>query len=151
MNTLLKVLLPPIISLAVFFFILRFTGVYSNFKFDEIGNGHLTGLMTFYWYALPLLFADATLTQLLIVVPLCEYLKNTPLILKVSIAMDMIIVCLLFAVGISYAIGDETTGMEHFVKLLTFMTGIQVLYWIINLSILQALSKSFIGNNGSGS
>lgn len=140
MKKLLRVLLPPFVGFAIFFMAVRYSGLYFTLKFNEIGSGGLTGFMSYFRYALPLLFTDAVLTQLLITVPLYGYLKGKTMALKLSVGLDMFIVCLLFASLIGYAIYDETDSVLCLAKVITFLTGIQFLYWTINLLVLRCLS-----------
>lgn len=140
MKKLLRVLLPPFVGFAIFFMAVRYSGLYFTLKFNEIGSCGLTGFMSYFRYALPLLFTDAVLTQLLITVPLYGYLKGKTMALKLSVGLDMFIVCLLFASLIGYAIYDETDSVLCLAKVITFLTGIQFLYWTINLLVLRCLS-----------
>ncbi|HEY4324968.1 MAG TPA: hypothetical protein VGN20_13315 [Mucilaginibacter sp.] len=139
MRKLLKVILPPFVGFAVFFIAVRYSTLYFTLKISEMGQGNLTSFMAFYRYTLPLLFTVAVLTQLLIINPVFRSLKSKSNFDKVNGTIDLSFICFLFALGISYAISDTHDSTRHFFKLLIFMTSVQLVYWIINLSILRLL------------
>jgi hypothetical protein len=139
MRKLLKVILPPFVGFAVFFIAIRYSTLYFTLKINEMGQGNLTSFMAFYRYTLPLLFTVGVLTQLLIVNPIFRSFKGKSAFVKLNGAIDLSFVCLLFAFCISYAISDVDDSTRHFFKLLIFMTSVQLVYWIINLSILRLL------------
>jgi hypothetical protein len=139
MTKLLKIILPPFTGFAVFFLAVRYSTLYFTLKIDEMGEGNLTSFMAFYRYVLPLLFTVAVLTQLLIVVPVFDIIKGKLKADKINAIIDLIFICLLFAFGISYAISDLHNNFIHFIKLLIFMTSVQLIYWAINLFILRLL------------
>jgi len=141
MRKFFKVILPPIIGFAVYFVAIRYSSLYFTLRIDEIGRGDLVAFMSYYRYALPLLFVIAMLTQLLIVVPIWEGLSYKPAVYKATIIIDLFFVCLLFALLISYPISDLQADRPHFFKLLGFMTLVQVIYWLINSLILHLLDK----------
>jgi hypothetical protein len=134
-----KVLLPPLIGFAIYFAAIRYSPEYFNLRIGEIGQGDIVGFMSYYRYALPLLFVIALLTQLLIVVPIWEGLSYSPAAYKATIVIDLFFICLLFALMISYPISDLQADIHHFFELLGFMTLVQVLYWLINSLILHLL------------
>jgi hypothetical protein len=139
MTKLLKMLLPPFTGFAIFFLAVRYSTLYFTLKIDEMGEGNLTSFMAFYRYLLPLFFAVAALTQLLIINPVFDSLKGKPKANKVNAAIDLSFICFLFAFGISYAISDLHNNFIHFIKLLIFLTSVQLIYWAINLIILRLL------------
>ncbi|HVW95790.1 MAG TPA: hypothetical protein VHA56_07465 [Mucilaginibacter sp.] len=139
MRKLLKVLLPPFTGFLLFFAGVRYSSVYFDLKIDEIGMGNLKSFMAFYRYALPLLFMVALLTQLLIVMPVWRKLVKTTLANRINIIIDICFVCVVLAFGISYTIWEPETGVNKLVKLTAFMSGVQVIYWSINLWILYLL------------
>lgn len=97
--------------------------------------------MAYYRYFLPLLFTVAVLTQFLIVVPVWDrvFLKSTTgKLISLSI---LCFICLLFAIGISYAIWDKQSGGWHLIKVCLFMTAVQLVYWAVNLYVLYLLTK----------
>jgi hypothetical protein len=137
MKKLLKVLLPPFVGFAVYFAVIRYSSVYFSLRIDEMGEGNLLAFMSFYRYLLPLLFTVSVLTQLLIVIPIWNSVRGKSVTGKVWASVSLILVCLLFAAGISYAIWDRHDGTHHLIKLFGFMTAVQLIYWTINLSILS--------------
>ncbi len=138
MKKLLKVILPPFVGLAVFFIAIRYSGVYFKLKIDEIGDGTIDGFMAYYRYFLPLLFLIALLTQLLIVVPIWDKVIVKSNLTKTIALISLAILCLLFALGLSYPICDKQLQLE---KVCLFMTGVQIAYWIINFLTLLLLSR----------
>jgi len=104
-----------------------------------MGVGNLVSFMAYYRFLLPLLFADAVLTQLLIVIPLWNNVLNKSRIFKTNVFVDVAFICLMFAFGISYAIWDAGSGVIHFFKTFIFMTAVQLVYWTINLFVLKLL------------
>ncbi|HAL82660.1 MAG TPA: hypothetical protein DCO83_10825 [Mucilaginibacter sp.] len=139
MKKLLQVLLPPFVGFAVYFLMVRYSSFYFSLRIDEMGQGNLLAFMAFYRYLLPLLFTVSVLTQLLIVIPVYRKVMKKGGAGKKWAAVFLVFVCLLFAAGISYAIWDKNDGIHHLLKLFTFMTGIQLGYWAINLFILRLL------------
>jgi hypothetical protein len=139
MKKLLKVILPPFVGFAIFFLMVRYSSWYFDLKIDQMGAGNIISFMAFYRYMLPLLFAVAVLTQLLIVVPVWRRLKGTHGVAKVNAIVDTIFVCLFLAFCISYPISYPQVNSGHFFKLLCFMSLVQMVYWTINLFILHLL------------
>jgi hypothetical protein len=139
MKKLLKVLLPPFTGFFIYFLIVRYSSLYFTLRFDEMGSGTLKSFMAFYRYTVPLLFAVAVLTQLLIVKPVWDKVIDKPAAARLIAITDMAFFCAFFALAISYAIWDVNDGQAHFVKTFLFMTGVQLIYWLINLLILALL------------
>ena len=139
MKKLLRILLPPFAGFAVYFLMVRYSSFYFSLRIDEMGGGNLLAFMAFYRYLLPLLFAVAVLTQLLIAIPVWRGLKEKSTAGKVWEAVSLIFVCLVFAAGISYAIWDKQSGVHHLMLLFAFMSAVQLVYWVINLLILRLL------------
>jgi formate/nitrite transporter FocA (FNT family) len=139
MKKLLKVILPPFIGFFIFFAGVRYSTVYFTLKIDEMGLGNLKSFMAFYRYTLPLLFLVAVLTQLLIIVPIWRSLVEKTAADKVNLIIDLFFICFVFALGISYAIWDPQRGIHNLVKLVGFMSAVQLVYWSINLLILYLL------------
>jgi hypothetical protein len=140
MRKLLKILLPPFIGFAVYFLTIRYSSVYFTLRIDEMGEGTIEAFMAYFRYFLPLLFTVAVLTQLLIVVPVWDrvFLKSKRG--KLTSLLILIIICLIFAAGISYPIWDTASGEWHLVKVFLFMTAVQLLYWAVNLFVLYFLT-----------
>ena len=104
-----------------------------------MGLGNLKSFMAFYRYTLPLLFFVAVLTQLLVIVPVWRSLVKKTAADRINLIIDLCFICFLFALGISYAIWDPQRGIHNLVKLVGFMSAVQVVYWLINLLILYLL------------
>ena len=139
MKKLLKVIVPPFIGFSLYFIGVRYSPDYFDLTIGQIGSGTLAGFMAFYKYALPLLFFIAILTQLLIVMPAWNKLVHRSGRAKFWSIVSLILVCLIFAAGISYLIWDKTTGTHHLVKTFLFLTVIQLVYWAINLFTLLVI------------
>jgi hypothetical protein len=52
----------------------------------------------------------------------------------------LLVVCMLFAAGITYAICDDTDSGHHRFMLFGFMMLVQLAYWIVDLGILLLLN-----------
>ncbi len=142
MRKLLKVLLPPFVGFAVYFIAIRYSSVYFTLRIDEMGEGTITAFMAYYRYFLPLLFTVAVLTQFLIVVPVWDrvFLKsNAGKIISLFVLCS---ICLLLAACISYCIWETQSGIWHLVKVIIFMTAVQLIYWFVNLFVLYLLNKN---------
>jgi len=134
-----KVLLPPLIGFSAFFIAVWYHPAYLTLRLDEIGEGHLRGFMAYYRYFLPLLFVVGLLTQFVIIVPLWDSIILKSSQAKITSFLILCLVCLLLAVAISYPIWDKQLGRWRLIRLSLFMTGVQVIYWVINLLILWLL------------
>jgi hypothetical protein len=106
-----------------------------------MGEGTITAFMAYYRYFLPLLFTVAVLTQLLMVVPIWDrvFLKSGTG--KFVSLLILCLICILFAAGISYAIWDKQSGVNHVIQVGLFMTAVQLVYWTVNLFVLYLLTK----------
>ena len=142
MRKFLQVVLPPLVGFFIYFTVVRYSGHYFNLKPDEMGVGDMMSFMSYYRYTLPLLFVVALLTQLLIIVPVWRSSVNKSITAKVIWLIGLVVICLLFASGISYIIWDRADGVGHLVELIEFMTTVQLVYWLINLLILALLNKN---------
>jgi hypothetical protein len=141
MRPLLKVFLPPFIGFGAYFLAVRYSSVYFSLRIDKLGEGTVESFMAYFKYFMPLLFVVAVLTQYLIVVPVWDriFLKsNTG---KFISSVILCLICLLFAAFISYCIWDRQSGREHVIKVCIFMTGVQLVYWTVNLFVLYFLTK----------
>ena len=139
MRKLLKTLLPPFMGFAIYFLAIRYSSIYFSLKIDEMGEGTVKSFMAYYRYLMPLLFAVAVLTQLLIVVPVWDRVQSTGA--KVSSWLVLIFICLAFACGIGYVIWDHTSGRGHLIRVCLFLTAVQLVYWVINISMLHILNE----------
>ena len=133
MKKLLKVLLPPFIGFSLYFIGVRYSPDYFDLNIGQIGTGTLAGFMAFYKLALPLLFTIAVLTQLLIVIPVWNRVLTRSRAGVVWALIWLLLICIIFAGGISYLIWDTATGTHHLVITFLFMTAVQLGYWAINL------------------
>ncbi len=140
MKKLLKTLLPPFVGFAVYFTVIRYSSFYFSLRIDEMGEGNLLAFMAYYRYLLPLLFTVSVLTQLLMVIPVWDSVKGKSNAGKIWASVSLVIVCLLFAAGMSYAIWDKSDGVHHLFMLFSFMVAVQLVYWAINLFILRLLN-----------
>ncbi|HTD99626.1 MAG TPA: hypothetical protein VK668_10070 [Mucilaginibacter sp.] len=141
MRKLLKVLVPPLVGFAAYFIAIRYSSKYFTLRIDEMGEGTIESFMAYYRYFMPLLFTVAALTQLLIVVPVWDRVFLRSVTGKFISLLILCLICLLFAVGISYAIWDKQSGEWHLVKVCLFMTAVQLVYWGVNLCVLYLLHK----------
>jgi hypothetical protein len=141
MRSLLKVWLPPFVGFAAYFVAIRYSSLYFTLRIDEMGEGTITAFMAYYRYFLPLLFIVAILTQYLIVVPVWDRVFLRSRAGKFASTLILVIICVLFAGGISYTIWDKASGVGHLEKVYLFMTSVQLVYWFVNLGVLYFLTK----------
>lgn len=139
MKRFLKVVAPPFVGFSLYFIGVRYSPGYFDLTIGQIGSGTLAGFMAFYKYTLPLLFLIAILTQLLFIMPAWNRVIKRPFRARIWALISLILVCMIFAAGISYLIWDQSTGREHLVKTFLFMTVVQLVYWSINLFILSVI------------
>jgi hypothetical protein len=141
MRSLLKVILPPMVGFAAYFIAIRYSSVYFSLRIDEMGEGTIMAFMAYYRYFMPLLFTVAVLTQFLIVDPIWDrvFLKSNAG--KFISLLILCLICMFFAVGISYTIWDKQSGVDHVIKVGLFMTAVQLVYWAVNLFVLYLLTK----------
>lgn len=137
----LKVFLPPFTVFLIFFLLIRYSGVYFSLKDDEMGAGDLLSFLTFFRYMFPLLFVVAVLTQGLVAIPIWRYLQSKSGVMKVAVSLDLALLCFLIATIIAFIIWDRNLGLVHLAKVISFMTLIQLFYWLINILILNWLKK----------
>lgn len=104
-----------------------------------MGEGTVKAFMAYYRYTMPLLYVIALLTQLLIVVPVWDAVRTAAG--KIIAWLSLLIICIVFAHGMSYAIWDKQQGTDQLVKTSLFFAVVQLAYWVINLSMLDILSK----------
>ena len=135
----LKVIIPPLIAFAVFAALMKYDPFhYSTDGLSNIGNGSASGLITYYKIFAPFQFIIALLTQYLIIMPLWDKILRKHQS-AFTIFMCMILVCLAAATALSYVIWDRAAGTDHLMHIITFMTGVQVLYWAINFLMLAIM------------
>jgi len=140
MRKFLKIFMPPLIGFTAFFIAVRYSSQYYTLQFDEMGEGTLRSFMAYYRYFGPLLFITGLVTQMLIIVPLWYRIKTKSSLIKLTSFAILCLICLLFAIGISYIIWEKQSGWHHLIKLCIFMTGIQVLYWMMNILTMALLN-----------
>ncbi|MDP9077527.1 MAG: hypothetical protein M3O71_08915 [Bacteroidota bacterium] len=136
MKHLLRVVLPPFIGIFIYFVAIRYSSLYFTLQIDKMGVGNLTSFMAFYRYTLPLLFLVAVLTQYVVIAPVWNGMEKKTIADKINVIIDLCFICLVFALGISYAIWEPQRGISNLVKLVGFMTAVQLGYWFINLLVL---------------
>ena len=134
-----KTVVPPSVGFFIYFLAIRYSSIYFALRIDEMGEGSVKAFMAYYRYLMPLLYAVALLTQLLIAVPIWDKVESVRG--KIISWIVLIIVCSAFAGGVSYTIWDKQTGVGHLVKVGLFMTGVQLGYWLINLLVLYILEE----------
>ncbi|HZX59344.1 MAG TPA: hypothetical protein VFE54_11485 [Mucilaginibacter sp.] len=140
MRKFLKVFMPPLIGFTAFFVAVRYGSQYNSLRLDEMGEGTLRSFMAYYRYFWPLLFIVGLITQVLIVVPIWYRVKAKAAGPKMLSFFILCLVCLLFAVVISYIIWEKQSGLHHLIKLCIFMTGIQVIYWMMDILTMALLN-----------
>ncbi|HTI59449.1 hypothetical protein [Mucilaginibacter sp.] len=140
MRKFLKVLLPPLIGFTVLFIAVRYSSEYYTLRTDEMGEGTVRSFMAYYRFFWPLLFVVGLLTQFLIIVPVWYKVKIKGIGAKLAAFFILCFICLLFAFGISYIIWEQRSGYYHLLKLIIFMTSIQIVYWVMNILVMSLLN-----------
>jgi hypothetical protein len=138
MKNLLKVILPPLIGFSILFVAGKFHLVYHPSGDNDTGRATIISLISFfcYIYIFLLLLVIAFFSQLLVIVPAWNGAVHKPGVVIINAIVDLFFICLLFALGVSYAIWDPLEGIHRLVKILIFTSGIQLIYWLINLFVL---------------
>jgi hypothetical protein len=136
MKRLIRVILPPFIGFFIFFAAVRYSSLYFTLQIDRMGVGDLRSFMAFYRYTLPLLFIVGVLTQIVVIMPVWNGMERKTIADKVNVIVDLCFICFVFALGISYAIWDPQRGINNLIKLVGFMTAVQMVYWLVNLLVL---------------
>jgi hypothetical protein len=139
MKKLLMIIVPPFVGFFIFFTAIRYSSIYFTLRMDEMGGGEIRSFMAYYRYMLPLLFVIGLLTQVLVIVPVWNNMRINPAGNRVNALIDLVFICLVFALGISYIIWDPATPFSGFIKLAGFMCGVQLVYWIINITTLYII------------
>jgi hypothetical protein len=142
---LLKVLLPVLIDFGVFWTVVYFNMPNHPMRIGEIGNGNLYSLMAYFSLFWGLLLVDGVLTQYLIIIPLWNRGINKGLSARLIIFSCIALVCILFAGGLSYIIWLPEDGYDPLLRFWWYMLEIQVVYWIINFTILFLLDLKKFG------
>jgi len=138
MKKLFKILLPPFIALSVFFIAVRYSPYYFELKPNKMGDGNLESFMSYYRYVLPLIFLTAILTQVLIFIPIWDRVIEKPFRAKLIMLLGICLVCLVLSAGIAYAMWDNFSR-KHLINLCLFMTGVQVVYWLMNIVVMYLI------------
>ena len=140
MKKLLKILLPPFIAFTVFFIAVRYSPFYFKLRPDEMGDGDLESFMSYYRYLLPLCFATAILTQVLIFIPIWNRVIDRSVRAKVITFLAICLVCFLLSAAVAYAMWDNFSR-RHLEKLCLFMTAVQVAYWVMNITVMYFIDR----------
>ncbi|MBS1530758.1 MAG: hypothetical protein JSU01_10645 [Bacteroidetes bacterium] len=140
MKKLLKVVIPPFIGFSLYFIAVRYSPYYFELKPDEMGSGNLQSFMSYYRYCVPLLSVVGLLTQLLIAVPVWDSVSKKGASAKWVAALIVCFICFVLAALIAYAMWDMISR-KHLLKLCLFMTGVQIVYWIVNILLLYIIDN----------
>jgi len=135
----LKIILPPLVAFAIFAILISYNPLdFSISGLGDIGDGSRSGLIAYFKIFAPLQFIIAILTQHLIILPLWDRILRRHQI-AFTVFTCISIVCLLAASTIGYIIWDRAAGTERLIKIVIFMTGVQIIYWAINFLTLVAM------------
>jgi hypothetical protein len=140
MKKFLKVVIPPFIGFSLYFIAVRYSPYYFTLKPDEMGDGNLQSFMSYYRYCVPLLVIVGVLTQLLIAVPVWDNVSKRSALAKWVAFFILCFICLVFAAAIAYAMWDKVSR-NHLLNLCLFMTGVQIVYWLINIVLLYLIDN----------
>jgi len=144
MKTLLKVILPPLVAFAVFLVVVKFNMATHTLELGTISDGNIYSLMAYFklFAALPLVVA--LLTQYLIIVPLWNKLLQKSVGAFLIAFFAIVLICIIFATGVSYIIWDQSQGIKPFTRFIFYFTVIQINYWAIIFFILYLLDLKVI-------
>jgi len=138
MKKLLKILIPPFIALSVYFIAVRYSPFYFELKPNKMGDGNLESFMSYYRYVLPLIFLTAILTQVLIFIPIWDKVIERSFRAKLIAFLSVCLVCLVLSAAVAYAMWDNYSR-KHLINLCIFMTGVQVIYWLMNIFVMYLI------------
>jgi len=144
MRTLLKVVLPPLLAFAVFWVIVKFNMAYHSLALGTISDGNIYSLMAYFKLFAALPFIVAILTQYLIIVPLWDRLLLRSYKSFLLTFVITVLICLVFATGVSYIIWSQQQGIRPFIQFIVYFTLIQLSYWAIIFLILYLLDIKII-------
>ncbi|MFA6085800.1 hypothetical protein [Mucilaginibacter sp.] len=135
MRSLLKAFLPTFILFSIFARITAVDDLHRNLH-DGLTQITLPGLMLYFSYLAPLLYAILFLTQLLIIMPMWNRANN-----KIKVAIPVSIASLLLSLGISYIIWNSASGINDLFSSIITLFLLQMVYWVLNLFILFLMDK----------
>lgn len=135
MRSLLKAFLPTFILFSIFARITAVDDLHRNLH-DGLTQITLPGLMLYFSYLAPLLYAILFLTQLLIIMPMWNRANN-----KIKVAIPVSIASLLLSLGISYIIWDSASGISGLFSSIIILFLLQMVYWVLNLFMLFLMDK----------
>ena len=135
MRSLLKAFLPTFILFSIFARITAVDDLHRNLH-DGLTQITLPGLMLYFSYLAPLLYAILFLTQLLIIMPMWNRADN-----KIKVAIPVSIASLLHSLGISYIIWDSASGISGLFSSIIILFLLQMVYWVLNLFMLFLMDK----------
>jgi len=114
---------------------------------SSLGDDSVYGLISYYKIFAPVQIAIAVLTQLLIAIPLWRKIMASRAA-AISIFSVLVLVCIIFAFAIAYAIWDPTTGRARLFDIGLFMGAVQLYYWTIDFLLLYLLDWKPIKTSG---
>jgi hypothetical protein len=144
MKTLLKVILPPLVAFAVFLVVVKFNMATHTLELGTISDGNIYSLMAYFKLFAILPLVVALLTQYLIIVPLWNKLLQKTVGAFLITFFSIVLICIIFATGVSYIIWDQSQGKGPFLRFIFYFTVIQVNYWAIIFFILYLLDLKVI-------
>ena len=142
MKKLFKIFVPPTVAFLLYFIAVRYSPYYFTLRIDSMGDGKLQSFMSFYRYLFPLIFVTGILTQLLLFIPIWNKVAHSSDRIKWFAFIGCCFLCFILGSLVAYAIWDEVSR-KHLYKLCLFLTGVQVIYWIINIAITHLLENKF--------
>jgi hypothetical protein len=135
MKSLLKAFLPTFILFSIFARITALDDLHRNLH-NGVTEITLPGLMLYFSYLAPLLYAILFLTQLLVIVPMWDRAYN-----KITITIPVSIASALLSLVISYIIWDSILGIKSLFSSIIILFLLQMVYWVLNLFILSLMDK----------
>jgi hypothetical protein len=136
-----KIFLPPIAAFVVFTVIIKLDAMNYHFRFGQISDGTIHSLMAYFHFFWPLLFADALLTQAVIVIPLWNRLHHATIKTRITTIILLVVTCLIFSLGVSFMMWGTLDYLLNWLRSFIVMVGVQLIYWFIVLSLLSMLEK----------
>ncbi|MFD2871335.1 hypothetical protein ACFS5N_02570 [Mucilaginibacter ximonensis] len=135
---LVKLILPPLFAFWSFALLIKYSPSFHQVSMDNLGDDTVYGLISYHKIFAPVQIAIALLTQLLICLPLWRKIVVSRAA-AITIFSVLVLICAIFAFGISYTIWDSTTSSSKLYSTGCFMTAVQLYYWTVDFLILYLL------------
>jgi hypothetical protein len=141
MRSFFKVIVPPSAAFIVFAVVIKLDSFNRSFSFGQISDGTIHSLMAYFYFFWPLLLVDALLTQIVMVVPVWNRLKNGSALGRAIAISVLVTVCILFSLGVSIIMWGSFNQFGHWFRSFIVMNCVQLIYWIVVTGFLGMIEK----------